>query len=132
MRIIASLEAEFIDVCFEYPKRPYGQDIITLVTKFADEYDYFDEDTDNLMIRMAWGQFLDEHQHQMTIPMVGMVIYLLLTYWPEGQRMFQALPTLEKMLLRDTFSEISDEIDKQSAANGDMLITPGEADTVPA
>ena len=117
MRVVPNLVGEFDEICFEYSKVDQaGKDIVALTKLFGDENDAFDEDTDGVDFHLAWSKFLDEHKHQMTIPMVGMVIYLLVTYWPQGQRLFRFLPPLEKMLARDTVAEISDEIERRSDA----------------
>jgi hypothetical protein len=92
---------------------------------FGDEYDEFDDETDALDFKMAWEKFLGEHQHQVTSNMVGLIIHLLVTYWQQGHQFFKSLPPLEKILARDTVQEISEEIDRRSAANGDaVLVVP--------
>jgi hypothetical protein len=64
---------------------------------------------------------LYESRNQITVQMVGVMLYLLVTYWARGQDFYKALPELEKMLLRDTFFEMQDEIERRSAANGNLF-----------
>lgn len=126
MRVVSNLVHEFEEIKTEYSNfDQQGQDIATLVVMFGDEYDYFDEDTDSLDFKMAWEKFLGEHSHQVNSNMVGLIIHLLVTYWQQGHQFFKALPPLEKILARDTVQEISEEIDRRSAANGDaVLVVP--------
>lgn len=112
------MAAEFEEICAEYNAHDQAsKDIVTLTKMFGDEYDELTTD-----FKTAWAFFLNEHQHQATVKMLGMVIYLLLTYWEKGQMLFEELPLLERMLLRDTFQEISEEIERNSAENGDMTV----------
>jgi hypothetical protein len=120
MRVIPNLAQEFEEICAEYNAHDQAsKDIVTLVKMFGNEYDDLTSEFEK-----PWADFLEDHQHQATVKMIGMVIYLLLTYWENGQLLFGDLPLLEKMLLRDTFQDISDEIERRSAANGDAVI-PG-------
>lgn len=120
MKLLPNMAEEFEEICAEYNAHDQAsRDIVTLVKMFGDEYDEL-----TFEFGLAWKNFLDEHQHQATVKMLGMVIYLLLTYWEKGRLFFEDLPILEKMLLRDTFQEISEEIERRSAANGDAVI-PG-------
>jgi len=124
MRVVPNLAQEFEDVCAEYLASgdPMGRDIVTLVKMFGDEYDHIRSDG-TPDYRTAWTTFLDEHKHQMVVtPMVGLVLYYLITYWEDGQVLGVQLPTLERMLVRDTVSEISDEIHRRSAANGPAVL----------
>ena len=114
MRLVPNLAAEFEEVCAQYDVSPdpLAKDVITLVKMFGDQND------DNDSLKSAWLEFLEEHKHQVTITMVGMILYLLITYWEKGQVLGVNLPTLERILVRDTVQQISDEIDRKSAANG--------------
>jgi hypothetical protein len=117
MRVILNLAQEFEDVCAHYQDSgPSGKDIVTLVKLFGDKYDHIS--SDNISdFSSAWTEFLDEHKHQMTVyPMTGLVLYNLITYWDMGQMLFQALPALEKILVRDIVQDISDEINFRSGS----------------
>lgn len=121
MRVVPNLAAEFEEICAQYSAvDQQGKDIVALVKMFGYEYDHLD-DYSIPDFGGAWRTFLGEHQHQMTVPMTGQVLYLLLTYWSLGQVMYQELPQLEKMLLRDTVQEISDEIQRRSVDNGNAV-----------
>ena len=126
MRVVPNLVREFENIKTEYSKfDQQGQDIATLVVMFADEYDEFDEDTDALYFKMAWEKFLGEHSHQVTSNMAGLIIHLLVQYWQHGHQFYKALPPLEKILARETVQDISEEIKRRSAANGDaVLVVP--------
>jgi len=124
MRLVPNLAQEFEDICQDYLASgdPIGKDIVTLVKMFGEEYDHIRSDgiPD---FGVAWVKFLEEHKHQMVVsPMVGLVLYYLITYWEDGQLLGVQLPTLERMLLRDTVSEISEEIERRSAANGPAVL----------
>lgn len=125
MRVVPNLKQEFEEVCAHYEGYgPVGKDIVTLVKLFGDKYDHIRGDgiPD---FAAAWAEFLDEHSHEMIVsPMTGLVLYNLLTYWQDGQLMAEQLPVLERMLIRDTASDISEEIERRSAANGDATL-PG-------
>lgn len=125
MRVIPNMAEEFEEICAEYNAHsPSGRDIVTLTKMFMDKHDYFEKGVQNSEYSHAWDILLKEHMNQASIQMVGMVLYLLVTYWQYGQRLYENLPALEKMLLRDTVQEISEEIQLRSAANGDAVI-PG-------
>lgn len=118
MNLVPNLASEFEEICVEYTKHDQeGADIITLV-KLFDEY-VGDEE-----YAVTWKRFLSKHAHQVTAPMVGQIMYLLVTYWAHGHELFEGFPPLEKILLRDTVQEISDEVHRRSEANGDLVI-PG-------
>lgn len=120
MRVIANLAAEFEEICTEYSNAgESGKDIITLLGLFCNEYDDCDDDTDPLYYKTYWQSFVEEHQHQLTSNMIGMIIYLIVSYWPQGQAFFTALPITDKMLYRETVSDISAEIQRRSAENSD-------------
>lgn len=122
MRVIPNLGLEFEELCIEYSAHsPSGQDMITLVRKFMSEHDHFDNGVSNGEYSHSWDVLLKEHMNQMTVQMVGMVIYLLTTYWAYGARLYENLPPLEKILLRDTVQEISDEIERRSAVSGNEV-----------
>lgn len=124
MKVVPNLVGEFEELCAEYSAHgDQGKDIVILVKMFG-------EANDNLHtlggLKMNWVKFLEEHHRQMTMPMTGMILYVLVTYWHLGQKLFEALPTLEKMLLRDTVQEISEEIDRKSAANGNAVVAASD------
>lgn len=125
MRVVRNLAGEFEELCASYAAvDQQGKDIVTLVKMFGDKYDHVRSDgiPD---FRAAWAEFLDEHKHQVNaMPQVGLILYVLITYWEDGQLLAVQLPTLERMLVRDTISDISDEIDRRSAANGNMVVVP--------
>lgn len=126
MRLVSSLAQEFGEVCAHYEGYgPAGKDIVTLVKLFGDTYDHIRGD-DIPDFAAAWAEFLGEHSHEMIVsPMTGLVLYNLLTYWEDGQLMAVQLPTLERMLIRDTTSDISEEINRRSEANGSaVLVVP--------
>lgn len=120
MRVVSSLIGEFEELCAEYSAvDQQGKDIVTLVRLFGDENDHLREQEDPDFV-VAWEKFLGEHKHQITVmPQVGLILYVLVTYWDMGQMLAESLPTLERMALRDTVQEISEEIDRRSAASGD-------------
>lgn len=121
MRVIANLAAEFQEIYTRYTDSgAEGSDLVVLTTMFGDEYDHFDDDTDYLDFRMAWEKFLGEHKSKVTVQMVGMIIYLLVTYWPQGQRLHQSMAPLEKILAWEIIQEISEEIKRQSGENGNV------------
>lgn len=122
MRVVPNLAGEFAEMCASYSALDQqGKDIVTLINMFGDEYDDLPSESEELT--MAWFRFLDEHKHQVSVmPMVGLVLYHLVTYWDKGQLLFEALPTLEKMVIRDTVQEISQEIDRRSEANGNLVV----------
>lgn len=121
MRIVPNLEREFEELCVEYSAHDeQGRDIVFLVKEFAENCD----DTrprleTDLDYSVAWREFLEEHKHQVTSQMIGMIIYTLMTYWDMGRVLYDALPPLEKILLRDTVQEISEEIERRS----DVVLT---------
>lgn len=124
MRLVPNLAQEFEDICSDYLASgdPIGRDMVTLVKMFGDEYDYVRSDG-IADFRYSWTEFLEAHKHQMVVtPMVGLVLYYLITYWEDGQLLWAQLPTLERMLVRDTVSQISDEIERRSAANGPAVL----------
>lgn len=127
MRVAPNLVREFEELSAAYSAvDQQGKDIISLVRLFGDEYDYLrlEEDPD---FGAAWAKFLDEHKHQMTVmPMVGLVLYLIITYWDMGQVLAVKLPTLERMTVRDTQQDISDEIDRRSAESGNAVLVDPE------
>jgi hypothetical protein len=126
MRVVTNLAGEFEDVCENYEAHgPQGRDMVTLIKKFGDEYDHLRSEEDPDFV-VAWETFLQEHQHQMIVhPMTGLILYNLITYWDMGQMFYTALPTLEKMLVRDTVMEISDEIDRKSGLEQEPHQPPG-------
>lgn len=105
-----------------------GRDVVSLAEMFVDEYGYLEAGGDKTDFELAWRDFLGLHQHQMIVhpTMAGLVIYLLVNYWDQGEKLYEALPTLEKMLLRDTVQMMSDEINRRSAENGDGLVSSTE------
>ena len=121
MRLVPNLAREFENVCAEYEaKGPMGVDLVALVKMFGDNYDHVRA---NGNFAAAWAEFLDEHKHQLIVtPMTGLLLYNLVTYWEDGQMFAVQLPTLERMLIRDTVSDISEEIDRRSAENGNLVI----------
>ena len=120
MRLVPGLAGEFEELCAEYSAvDQQGRDIVTLVKMFCESHDHFEGGVQNRDYVNAWEAFLSDHKHQVTVPMVGQIIYLLVTYWANGQRLYENLPHLEKILLRDTVQEISDEINRRSAAAGE-------------
>lgn len=124
MRVVPSLAAEFEEMCEQYSNAPdpAGKDIVILVKMFGDENDRLRLEVEP-DFRAAWDKFLDEHKHQITVsPMLGLILHILVTYWDMGQLLFPQLPTLEKMLLRDIVQEISEEIQRRSAANGNAVL----------
>lgn len=127
MLVVPNLAREFDELCDEYAKFDQdGRDIIVLVKLFGDAYDDFSDDTESVVLSTAWQNFLDEHQYQMSMTMAGLVLYLLITYWPQGQKMYPTLPVLEKMLLRDTIQQMSEEIERRSAENSDSVLVTSE------
>lgn len=122
MKVVSNLSQEFDEVCASYSAHDQqGKDIVTLVKLFGDEYDHLRSETEP-DFRGAWDKFLDEHKHQIIVmPMLGLVLYNLITYWDMGQMLYSSLPTLEKMLVRDTVQDISDEINRRSAVNGNAI-----------
>jgi hypothetical protein len=125
MRLVPNLSGEFEELCESYAAvDQQGKDIVTLVKMFGDEYDYLRFEVAPEFV-MAWEAFLEEHKHQVTVPMVGLILYVLITYWDMGPLLATQLPTLERILIRDTVQDISDEIDRRSAANGNaVLVVP--------
>ncbi len=118
MRVIPNKAQEFDQLCDEYSEHDeQGRDIVILVKMFAEDCDSLKLTTD-LDYSVAWRHFLEEHQHQVTSAMVGMIIYVLMTYWDKGIVLFDALPPMEKILLKDTVQDISEEIERRSAENG--------------
>lgn len=122
MKLVSNLAAEFEELCAYYSAHDeQGKDIVTLVRMFGDEHDHLQSEMDPDFVA-AWEKFLVDHQHQMTVIMTGMVLYVLTNYWHLGQDLFESLPTLEKMLVRDTVQDISDEIARRSEANRNALL----------
>jgi hypothetical protein len=123
VRLVPNLADEFGQLSAEYDSvDQQGKDMIALVKMFGDEYDHLrrEEEPD---FGGAWTKFLDEHKHQLNVaPMTGLVLYFLITYWDMGPMLYDALPTLEKMLIRDTVQEISAEINRRSAQYGNAVI----------
>ena len=118
MELVPNLAGEFEEICAEYAAHDQeGADIIALV-KLFDGY------VGDEPYEATWKKFLSKHAHQMTVPMVGQVMYLLVTYWAYGHKLYECFPPLEKILLRDTVQDISEEIQRKSEANGDLVI-PG-------
>jgi len=127
VRIIANLIGEFTELSGEYIKSgPQGADLIKLVTIFGDANDEFDDDTDALYFKAAWERFLEEHKRNVTVEMVGVVIYLLVTYWPQGQKLHESLPMLEKILVWEIMQEGSEEIRRRSEENSDSVLAVPE------
>lgn len=125
MRVVANLAQEFEEMCQDYLASgdPVGRDIAILVRKFGDDADQAGPDD----YGAAWAKFLEEHKHQMIVsPMTGLVLHLIITYWENGQALALQLPTLERMLVRDTISDISDEIKRRSEANGNAVLVADE------
>lgn len=119
MRVIANLAQEFDEMMASYTTMGGGEgkDMVILVNLFGDRYDHIRGDgiPD---FGAAWAEFLDEHKHQMTVwPMTALILNILVTYWEDGQLLFQGLPHLEKMLVRDIVMEISEE-QKRRSENG--------------
>lgn len=115
MILVSNLTQEFEELCTEYSAHDVqGRDIIFLVKEFADHCEHREMEM-SFDYRDAWRGFLEEHGHQVTVQMIGMTIYVLMTYWDKGRELYEALPPLEKILLRDTVQEISDEIERRSA-----------------
>lgn len=128
MRLVTNLAQEFEEMCGHYntSSDPAGKDIVILVNMFGDEYDHLTHESDVASFSRAWEKFLDEHKHQISVtPMCGLILHVLITYWELGHELWEGLPTLEKMLVRDTVAEISEEIDRQSAANSNLVLPDG-------
>ena len=125
MRVVANLAQEFEEMCQDYLASgdPIGRDIAVLVRKFGDDADQVEPDG----YGAAWAKFLEEHKHQMIVsPMTGLILHFIITYWEGGQVLALQLPTLERMLVRDTISDISDEINRRSEANGNAVLVADE------
>lgn len=123
MRLVTNLANEFEELCEAYRLTPQGKDIVTLTIMFGQENDHL-HDEEEPDFAGAWAKFLEEHKHQMTVsPMVGLLLYLLITYWDLGTQLALKLPTLERMLVRDTVQEISDEIHRKANGNA-VLVEP--------
>ncbi len=125
MKLVPNLAQEFEEVCDHYNNSsdPAGKDIVALIKLFGDAHD---DTPPGAELRAAWDAFLEEHKHQISVtPMCGLIIHVLITYWQSGHALFESLPPLERMLLRDTVMEISEEIDRQSAANSNLVIPDG-------
>jgi hypothetical protein len=122
MRLVPHLSQEFEELCAHYAAVDQeGKDIVSLVKLFGDTYDHLRSEEDPDFV-VAWETFLNEHKHQVTVmPMLGLVLHILVAYWDMGPMLYEALPTLEKMVLRDTIQEISDEIDRRSEVNGNAV-----------
>lgn len=125
MRLVPHLSQEFEELCAHYAAVDQeGKDIVSLVKLFGEEYDHVRSEKDPDYV-VAWETFLNQHKHQVTVmPMLGLVLHILVTYWEDGHLLYETLPTLEKMVLRDTIQEISDEIERGSEANGNAVL-PG-------
>lgn len=121
MKLVPQLAEEFEGVCAHYSQDPRGRDVVHLAKKFMEQYEHFDQGVSNAEYTHAWDVFLSDHTNIITVQQVGVVIYVLLTYWVHGQRLFENMPRLEKMLLRDTWFEMQDEMERQSALNGRLL-----------
>lgn len=122
MKVVPNLVGEFEELCAAYSAHDeQGKDIVILVKMFGDA-------NDNLhtsgSLKISWTRFLEEHHRQLTMAMTGQVLYVLITYWHLGHQLFESLPILEKMLVMDTVQEISEEIDRKSAANGSPVVVP--------
>lgn len=125
MRLVPSLAQEFEEMCEHYSTSsdPAGKDIVILVKMFGDQYDHLRSETEP-DFRGAWEKFLDEHKSQISVsPMAGLILYILVTYWDMGPMFWLGLPTLERMLVRDTIQEISEEINRRSVANGNAVVS---------
>ena len=127
MRVISNLAGEFELLCADYINGGVeGKDLVALVMIFGDEYDHLGEDDSEFEFTKAWTKFLGEHKHQVTVQMVGLLLNTLVTYWPPGEKLYAALPVLEKILLRETIQNISDYIAWRSAENGNQVLTVPE------
>lgn len=117
MRIKPNLIQEYEELAQTYREaNVQGRDLMTLVEMFGNEYDYLVDDSHPTEYAMVWRDFLEEHQHQMTVfpePMVALLINILGTYWQQGERLYEALPTLEKMVVRDLVADMSREISRR-------------------
>ena len=115
MKISPNLEHEFEELCAEYSSHDsQGRDIVFLVKEFGDRHHGLSHEPGPHFAE-AWSLFLEEHKHHVTVGMVGMILYVLVTYWDMGASLFESLPPLEKILLRDSVQDISDEIQRRSA-----------------
>lgn len=124
VQTVPNLTQEFDEMMAQYSTMGGGEgkDIEILVKLFAEECESQDlKDSD--LIGAAWVKFLGEHKHQMTVwPMTALVLNILATYWVFGQSLFQGLPELEKMLVRDIVMEISDRQEELSVKNGNSSV----------
>lgn len=104
-------------MCDDYDAAgPTGKDLVILIKMFGTENDHLRSENDP-DYRGAWERFLDEHSHQMTTfptPMVGLALYVLINYWDLGSLLYESLPTLEKMMIRDTLLDMSETIKARS------------------
>lgn len=120
MRIRPGLEHEFLEVMASYRNVGdlQGMDIARLVEMFCEEFDHLREEEEP-DFGEAWKMFLEEHKnHVNAMPMVGLILYNVITYWEMGPLLGAQLPTLERIVLRDTIQDIADEIDRRSAESG--------------
>lgn len=128
MRVVPGREREFEQLCEHYVSAddPAGKDIVTLVQMFAEENDFLRSE-DEADFRGAWEVFLGNHKNEVSVvPTLGLILYVLVTYWDMGQLLAVSLPTCERMLIRDTIAEMSREIDRRSAENGDAVYVISE------
>lgn len=127
MRIRPGLEAEFEEMCENYSNaNEQGKDLVVLIKMFGDQFDYMRGEVEPNFAE-AWSMFLEEHKHQVNVqPMVGLMLYVLVSYWDMGPLLGSQLPTLERILLRDTVQDISDEIKRRSEEFGNAVVPAAE------
>lgn len=114
MRLAPNLAQEFEEICAEYEAvDQQGRDMVALIKAFGDEYDHLRSES-NPDFQGAWEEFLEEHKSQVTSAMVGMILYMLIMYWDLGSMLGDQISIMERILVRDTVQDISEEIERRS------------------
>lgn len=118
MRVKKNFEDEWAEVSRNVSAKDVrGRDVIALVGRFADKVEKTQETvTDDGVLLDCWNDFVNANTRSMTVDMYQNLMYLLVTYWSQGEDLWPVLHPFEKLALTELVYEFSEEIKKRSEA----------------